>query len=57
MLDVVCGPQVSHLAGLIWALFQSEFSTINYIDYVSYASARWAEYKARKEAFISLEMP
>jgi hypothetical protein len=53
----VFGPQITHLCGTIWALFQSDHSTIDYIDFVNYALLKWDEYKARKESFVSLKMP
>jgi hypothetical protein len=58
MIDVVVvHVQVYHIAGVLWALFQSEHSVIDYFDFINRACTGWTEYKARKETIASLEMP
>lgn len=47
---------VSHIFWGIWALLQAEYSYIDF-DFMEYASIRFNEYYAKKELFLSLDLP
>jgi ethanolamine kinase len=42
----------SHIYWGVWSLVQARYSPIDF-DYIGYSGLRWAEYRARRDAFLA----